>query len=67
MLLVAGRFKKQNKMTVQELIKALEKLPKDKIVILTEPDGVCWDNIGKVYEDGSSVKITMDGENPFDD
>ena len=53
-------------MTVQELINTLEKLPKDKIVILTEPDGVCWDNIGKVYEDGSSVKITMDGENQFD-
>ncbi len=26
-------------MTVQELINTLEKLPKDKIVVLTEPDG----------------------------
>jgi hypothetical protein len=54
-------------MTVQELINALEKLPKDKIVVLTEPDGIGWDNIGKVIEDVSTVKITMDGNNPFED
>lgn len=54
-------------MTVQELINALEKLPKDKIVVLTEPDGVGWDNIGQVFEEGSTVKITMDGNHPFED
>jgi len=54
-------------MTVEELIKVLEKLPKSKIVVLTEPDGVDWDNIGRVYEDGSTVKITMDGNHPFED
>ena len=54
-------------MSVQELINALEKLPKDKIVVLTEPDGIIWDNIGQVIEDGSTVKITMDGNHPFED
>ena len=53
-------------MTVQELINTLEKLPKDKIAVLTEPDGIGWDNIGQVIEDGSVVKITMDGNHPFD-
>jgi len=28
-------------MTVKELITALEKMPEDKIVVLTEPDGIC--------------------------
>jgi len=54
-------------MTVEELIKALKKMPKNKIVVLTEPDGVGWDNIGKVYIEGSTVKITMDGGSQFDD
>jgi FKBP-type peptidyl-prolyl cis-trans isomerase 2 len=54
-------------MTVQELISTLEKLPKDKIVVLTEPDGTGWDNIGQVIEDISTVKITMDGNHPFED
>ena len=53
-------------MTVKELITALEKMPEDKIVILTEPDGIGWDNIGQVIEDGSTVKITMDGNHPLD-
>jgi hypothetical protein len=53
-------------MTVEELIRVLEKMPKDKIVVLTEPDGIGWDNIGRVIEDGSTVKITMDGNHPFD-
>lgn len=58
--------KHQREMTVQELINALENLPKDKIVVLTEPDGIGWDNIGQVIEDVSTVKITMDGNNPFE-
>ena len=56
-----------NEMTVQELINALVNLPKDKIVVLTEPDGIGWDNIGQVIEEGSTVKITMDGNHPFED
>jgi len=70
-LLCAGRFisTKLNlrRMSVEELIRALEKMPKDKIVVLTEPDGIGWDNIGQVIEDGSTVKITMDGNHPFED
>ena len=54
-------------MTVKELITTLEKMPEDNIVVLTEPDGVAWDNIGQVIEDGSIVKITMDDYNPFED
>lgn len=54
-------------MTVEQLIKALENLPKDKIVVLTEANGIGWDNIGEVIEEGSTVKITMDGNHPFED
>lgn len=54
-------------MTVKELITALEKMPKDKIIVLTEPAGIGWDNIGQVIEDGSTVKITMDGNHLFED
>jgi hypothetical protein len=54
-------------MSVEELIRALEKMPKDKIVVVTEPYGIGWDNIGQVIEDGSTVKITMDGNHPFED
>ena len=54
-------------MTVKELITALEKMPEDKIVVLTEPNDIYWDNIGEVIEDGSTVKITMDGNHPFED
>ena len=53
-------------MTVEELIRKLETYPKDKIVVLTEPDGIVWDNIGDVYSEGSTIKITMDGNHPFD-
>ena len=53
-------------MTVSELIKELEKFDKDKIVIITEPDGEGWDNIGNVYQEGSCIKITMDDNNPFE-
>lgn len=52
-------------MDVDQLIKALEKMPKDKIVIITQPDGVGWDNIGIIKEESSVVKIIMDGNSPF--
>ena len=48
-------------MTVDELIKKLEKIPKQKIVILTDPDGKGWDNVGKIIEADSCVKITISG------
>ncbi len=47
-------------MTVEHLIRELSKYDKDKIVVLTDPDLIGWDNIGKVIEDGSSIKITFD-------
>jgi len=52
-------------MTVRELIKELSKIDGDKIVILTEPDTIGWDNIGRIIEDECEVKITMDGNGLF--
>jgi hypothetical protein len=52
-------------MDVKQLIEKLSKIDGDKIVILTESDGIGWDNIGDVIEDTSTVKITMDGNAPF--
>lgn len=48
-------------MTVEHLIKELSKFDKDKIVVLTDPDLIGWDNIGYVVEEGSVVKISFDG------
>lgn len=48
-------------MTVENLIRELSKYNKDKIVVLTEPDLVGWDNIGQVVEEGSTIKISFDG------
>lgn len=48
-------------MTVENLIRELSKYDKDKIVVLTEPDLVGWDNIGQVVEEGSTIKISFDG------
>jgi hypothetical protein len=52
-------------MTVKELIEQLIKCDQDKVVILTEPDGIGWDNIGLVIENVSTVKILMDGNGLF--
>lgn len=52
-------------MTVEELIKELKKIDKNKMVILTEPDGIGWDNIGVIIEEECQVKITMDGNGLF--
>ena len=43
-------------MTVENLIKELSKYNKDKIVVLSEPDLVGWDNI----EEGSTIKISFE-------
>ena len=48
-------------MTVKQLINKLKEFDEDKIVILTEPDLIGWDNIGMVIEDGSAIKISFDG------
>ena len=50
------------KITVKQLIQELSKYDQEKIVVLTEPDLIGWDNIGQVVEDGSTIKISFDGE-----
>lgn len=55
-------------MTVQELINALEKLPKEKTVVLIEPNGIgwiSWHNIDQVIEEGDVVKITQNGRESY--
>jgi len=47
-------------MTVKNLIDILSKIDGDKIIIMTEPDGVGWTNIGKVVEEQCQVKIVED-------
>jgi len=54
-------------MTVKELIEELSKIDGDKMVILTEPDAIGWDNVGRIIEDECQVKITMDGNGLFQD
>ena len=54
-------------MTVKQLIDNLSNIDGDKIVVLTEPDGIGWDNIGKIIEEECQVKITMDGNGLFQD
>ncbi len=44
-------------MTVQQLIEILSKMDMDKVVIITEPMGIGWTNIGEVKEDECNVKI----------
>ena len=44
-------------MTVKQLINTLRKMPEDKIVVVSDSDGVGWDNIGEVIEGGSTVTI----------
>lgn len=48
-------------MTVKQLIKRLEQFDQEKIVILTEPDLICWGNIGEVIERENDVIISFDG------
>jgi hypothetical protein len=52
-------------MTVQELIDILSKIDGDKIIIMTEPDGIGWTNIGKIIEDECKVKIIEDDNELF--
>lgn len=48
-------------MTVKQLINKLKEFDEDKIVVLTEPDFIGWDNIGMVIEEDSIIKISFDG------
>lgn len=52
-------------MTVLELIETLSKMDKDKIVIITEPNGIGWTNIGKVLEGECTIKIMEDDNGLF--
>ena len=52
-------------MTVQHLIEVLSKMDKDKVVIMTGPNGIGWTNIGKVVEDKHDVKIIEDDNTLF--
>lgn len=52
-------------MNVQDLIETLSKMDKDKIVIMTEPSGIGWTNIGKVVESECDVKIMEDDNGLF--
>ena len=54
-------------MTVEELIEELSKIDGNKMVTLTEPDGIGWDNVGQIIEEECQVKITMDGNGLFQD
>ncbi len=47
-------------MTVDQLIKKLSTMDKDKIVLIGDSDGVGWDNIGKVIEKSSTAIIVHD-------
>jgi hypothetical protein len=52
-------------MNVKQLIEQLQKCNPDKVVVLTDPEGKGWDNIGAVVENVSTVKILMDGKGIF--
>lgn len=54
-------------MTVKQLIDKLKDMDQDKVVILSEPDGIGWDNVGLISDDGTLVKIHMDGNGLFQD
>jgi len=52
-------------MKVQELIDILSKIDGNKIIIMTEPNGIGWTNIGKIIEDECQVKIIEDDNDLF--
>jgi hypothetical protein len=54
-------------MTVKDLIKILEKIDGDKMIIMTDPDGIGWTNVGAVVEGECDVKIMEDGDGLFHD
>ena len=54
-------------MTVKDLIKILEKIDGDKMVIMTNPDEIGWTNIGRVVEEQCQVLIVEDDDGLFHD
>ena len=52
-------------MTVKELIDVLSKIDNDKIIIMTEPNGIGWTNIGKIIEEECQIKIVQDDTELF--
>jgi len=52
-------------MNVEQLINKLQKCDPNKIVIITEPNGIGWDNIGNIIDSEDDVKITIDGNGLF--
>lgn len=54
-------------MTAGNLIKILETMDSEKIVILTEPSGKGWTNIGSVEDCESTIKIKEDDNGLFQD
>lgn len=45
-------------MTIQELIDRLQKLDKDKVVVIADINNFGWTNIEEVIENKSTVSIT---------
>lgn len=55
-------------MNNKEALEKLTTLDKDKIVVLCDPDGIGWTNIGKIIEDDGEIKIIASKSNsPFSD
>ena len=52
-------------MTVNNMVEILSRIGGDKVIIITEPDGIGWDNVGEIIEEECIVKITMDGNGLF--
>lgn len=52
-------------MTVRELIKELERMEDNLVVVITEPNGIGWCNIDKIDFDESTVKLIQEGEPLF--
>jgi len=54
-------------MTVGNLIEKLSKISEHKIVVMTEPSGIGWTNIGKIEDCEFTVKIIEDDTGLFHD
>jgi hypothetical protein len=54
-------------MTAGKLIKILETMDSEKILIMTDPSGKGWTNIGNIEQCESTIKIKEDGDGLFHD
>jgi hypothetical protein len=48
-------------MTVRDLMKELKKHNPDSIVVLTDRDGIGWDNVGEIVEISGQLELRDDG------